>query len=102
MDPDVGGVDEDVFNIGIIRQGLEDALPHAFLRPAPEASVHGEPFAEFHRQIAPGGARPCDPQNSFDKQPIVMRGGAGIANLARQIGRNPFPLLVVQDRANQG
>jgi hypothetical protein len=31
-----------------------------------------------------------------------MCGGAGITNLARQFWRNPVPLLLVQNRANQG
>jgi hypothetical protein len=102
MDPDVCRVDEDVFEIGIIRQGFENALPHALLRPTPKAGVDGEPFAEFFRQIAPGRAGPCDPQNRLDKQPIVMRGGPRITLLARQFWRNPVPLLLVQNRANQG
>ena len=53
MDPDVRRVDEDVFEIGIVRQGLENPLPDAFLRPAPEARVDAVPFAERARQIAP-------------------------------------------------
>jgi hypothetical protein len=102
MDPDVRRVDEDVFEIGIIRQGLENALPHALLRPSPEAGIDGEPFAEFLRQITPGRAGSRDPQHRLDKQPVVMCGGAGITNLARQFWRNPVPLLLVQNRANQG
>ena len=102
MDPDVRRVDEDVFEIGIIRQGLEKALPDALLRPAPEAGVDGEPFAELLRQITPGRAGPRNPQDRFDKQAVVTRGNAGIANLARQFWRNSFPLFLAQDRANQG
>ena len=102
MDPDVRRVDEDVFEIGIIRQSLENPLPDALLRPAPKARVDGEPFAEVLRQIPPGCAGPRDPQHSFDKHSIVARGGAGITRLARQLWRNPFPLLLAQDRANQG
>jgi hypothetical protein len=41
-------------------------------------------------------------QHCFDEQPIVVRGGARITNLAWQSGCNPFPLVVVEDRANQG
>jgi hypothetical protein len=88
MDPDVRRVDEDVFEIGIIGQGLENPLPDALLRPAPEARVDGEPFAEFLRQIAPGCAGARNPQYRFDKQAIVTRGRAGITNLARQLWRN--------------
>lgn len=102
MDPDVCRVDEDVFEIGIIGQVLENPVPDALLRPAPEAGVDGEPFAEFLRQITPGCAGPRNPQNRLDKPAIVVRGGAGITKLARQLWRNPFPLLIAQDRANQG
>ena len=49
MDPDVRRVDEDVFEVGIIRQGFENPLPDALLRPAPKACVDGEPFAELAR-----------------------------------------------------
>ena len=102
MDPDMRRVDEDVFEIGIIGQGLENPVPDALLGPAPEACVHAVPFAKFARQITPGGAGPRNPQDRFDKQAIVTRGGAGITKLARQLRRNPFPLRLVQDRANQG
>ena len=102
MDPDVRGVDEDVFEIEIIRQALENVLPDTLLRPAPEPRVDGEPFAEFVRQITPGCASACDPQHRLDKQPIVSGRGAGITRLARQFWCNAFPLLLAQDRANQG
>ena len=58
VDPDVGGVDEHVFEIGIGRQGLENPFPNAFLRPTPEPCVDAVPFAKFARQIAPGCAGP--------------------------------------------
>src|ERR1700674_5282974 len=102
MDPDVWRVDEDVFEIGIIRQGFENALPHALPRPTPKAGVDSEPFAEFLRQITPGCAGSGNPQYRFDKQAIVTRGGTGITKLARQFWRHPFPLLLAQNRANQG
>ena len=102
MDPDVRRVEEDVFEIRIIRQGLENPFPDALLRPTPETCVDAVPFAEFPRQITPGSAGPRDPQYCLDEQAIVTRGRAGITNLARQLWRNPFPLLLAQDRANQG
>ena len=77
MDPDVWRVDEDVFEIGIIRQSLENPLPDALLRPTPKAGVDGEPLAEFPRQITPGRAGARNPQHRFDKHSIVTRGGAG-------------------------
>jgi hypothetical protein len=83
-------------------RAFEYPLPDALLRPAPEAGVDREPLPEFLRQITPGYAGPRDPQYGLDKQAIVTRGSAGITKLARQLWRNSFPLLVVQDRANQG
>jgi IS5 family transposase len=37
VDPDERAVDEDVFEIRIVAEGLEKALPDTLLRPAPEA-----------------------------------------------------------------
>jgi hypothetical protein len=102
MDPDVGCVDEDVFEIGIVRQGLENPFPDAFLRPTPKARVDAVPFTERARQITPGRAGSRDPQDSFDEQPIVSGRGAGITHFARQFWLNAFPLPLAQDRANQG
>jgi acyl-coenzyme A thioesterase PaaI-like protein len=36
VDPDERAVDEDVLEIGIVRQSREQALPHALLRPPPK------------------------------------------------------------------
>jgi len=93
-------IEKDAFKIGIVRQDLENALPHALLRPAPEAGVDGEPVAKPLWQIPPGRTGPRHPQDRFDKQPIVPRRGAGIANFARQFWRNPVPLFLAQDHAN--
>lgn len=102
MDPDVRRIDEEVFEIRIIRQCLENSIPDAFLRPSPKSRIDRIPLAEVVRQITPGGAGPRNPQHCFDKQPIVACGDPRITNLAWQLGRNPFPLLVVENRANQG
>jgi len=102
MDPDVRRVEQDVFEIGIIRQALENPLPDALLCPTPKSRVDRIPFAEYIRQITPGCASSCNPQDCLYEAPIVAPGSAGITNLARQFWRNPFPLVLVQDRANQG
>ena len=46
VDADERAVDEDVFEIRIVAEGLENALPDTLLRPAPEARIDGEPLAE--------------------------------------------------------
>ena len=49
MDPDVRRIDEYIFEIGIIRETLENALPGALLCPPPEAGVDAVPVAELLR-----------------------------------------------------
>jgi hypothetical protein len=102
MDPDQRRIDEDIFEVWILRQALEKPLPHALLRPPPEARVHGVPFTEFLRQIAPRRACPRHPQHPFHKQAIVVSAASWITDLTGQFRRNPLPLGVAQYRANQG
>ena len=71
VDPDECAVDEDIFEIGIVAESLENALPNALLRPAPEARIYREPLAERLRQIAPRRARASNPKNGFDKEPVI-------------------------------
>lgn len=47
MDRANRSVDHHVLEIRIVRQRREVTLPCALLRPAPEARVDGEPFAEL-------------------------------------------------------
>jgi hypothetical protein len=102
MDPDQRRVDEDVFEIWILRQVLENPLPRALLRPPPEARVYGVLFAKFVRQIAPRCTCPNHPQHPFNKQTIVVSAASWIADLPWKFGCNPFPLGVAQNRGNQG
>ena len=101
MDPDVRAIDEHIFEVGIIGHCPENSFPHACLRPSPKASVHAVSFAKRDRQITPWRASARDPQDCFDKQPIIRRGAAGIPFLTRQLRRHPFPLIVAQRRANK-
>ena len=102
VDPDERAVDEDIFEIGIVAESLEKALPDALLRPAPEARIYREPLAERFRQIAPRRARARNPKNGLDEETVVTPAAAGITNFARQMRRDPFPLCVVQHQSNQG
>jgi hypothetical protein len=54
MDPDQFAIDENIFEIRIVAEGLENALPDTLLRPPPEACVDGEPLAERFRQSRHG------------------------------------------------
>ena len=61
MHPDMRRVEEDIFEVRIIRQALENPLPCALLCPTPKPRVDGEPVAEFLRQITPGRASARNP-----------------------------------------
>jgi hypothetical protein len=45
-DPDECAIDENIFEIRIVAEGLENMLPNALARPAPKARIYGEPLAE--------------------------------------------------------
>src|SRR6266853_6610881 len=102
VDPDERAVNEDIFEIGIVAEGFENALPDTLLRPAPEARIHGEPLAERFRQIAPRRTSARNPKNRFDKEPVVTPAATGISGFARQLWRDPLPLGVAQHQSNQG
>ena len=67
---------------------------------ADKASINAVPGTEFGWQVAPWAAGACDPQYGFDKQPVIGRGAARIAYLARQ-GLNPLELIITQPHTDQ-
>jgi len=77
--------------IWIVAEGLENSLPNAVLRPAPEAHLCGESIAERFRQIAPRRAGARNPENGFDKKPVVASAAAGITGVTRQLRGDPLP-----------
>ena len=96
VDPDERAVDQDIFEIGILAEGVEDPFPDIFLCPTPEARIHGEPFAERFRKIAPRRACARNPKNGFDKLSVVTPVAAAITDFAWQLRCNPLPLGVAQ------
>jgi hypothetical protein len=75
VDPDERAVDEDVFEIRIVAEGLENALPDTLLRPAPEARIDGEPLCRtLPEDLAT--ASPRNPKNGFDKEPRPLLPGS--------------------------
>ncbi len=98
MGADDGAVDEKLFEVRVLGQLGEHLMPHAFARPAGKALINAVPGAEFGGQVAPWAAGACDPQHRFDKQPVIGRGAARIAYLARQKGLNPLELIITQPR----
>src|SRR4051795_7585489 len=70
VDFDDGGVDHGVFQVGIVRDGLEQTLPDVRLHPVAKAGEDAVPVPERGRQIAPGTAGADNPQHGFDKQAV--------------------------------
>src|SRR5271169_3935575 len=74
MGSDNGGVDNQIFEVGIIRHRLEYSPPDAFGAPSTEATEHAVPVPERFWKIAPGRARAHDPQHAFHEHPVVAPG----------------------------
>ena len=102
VDADDGAVDQGVLEIGIARQGLEEAFEDPFLHPAAKAPEHTVPVAECLGQVAPGRPGPGHPEHRLEDQPVVGRGATGIPRLAGQQRRDPLPLIILQDQTTQG
>src|SRR3954462_15069026 len=99
MDLDDGGVDQGVFQVGLVRDGVEQPLPDARLHPIAEAGEDAVPVAKRRRQIAPWTARADHPQDGLDKQAIVLAAASGIARLAQTTRLHLRPLGVGQNEA---
>ena len=52
-------------------KGFQHQLPKDGQRPAPELPVNRRPFAELLVQVAPGHARPRNPENPIQNKPVV-------------------------------
>lgn len=63
--PDDGAVDHQIPVVAVLRQGLEDALPHPGLAPTAEATVDGLPLAIALRQVSPVRPRPQTQRQPF-------------------------------------
>src|SRR3954465_5804140 len=96
---DDGGVNHGVFQVGLVRDGVEQPLPDARLHPIAEAGEHAVPVPERRRQIAPGAARADHPQDGLDKPPIVLTAAPRITGLAQTTRPHLRPLGVRQYKA---
>jgi len=67
-----GGIDDQVFEVGVFDQRIENTLPNALLGPSAETLEHAVPVAELFRQIAPGCAGASDPEHRIDEKAIVL------------------------------
>ena len=69
--PDDGAIDDDVFEVGIRRQGFEKLIEHAASDPPTESLKHRVPVPEILGKVAPGRSNPNNPENLFDKKAVV-------------------------------
>src|SRR4051812_3716955 len=99
MDLDDGGVDQGVFQIWIIRDGVEQPLPDLRLHPVAKAGEDAVPVPEQGWQIAPGTAGAHNPQHRLDKQAIVLAAAPWITGLAQTTRLHLRPLGVRQHKA---
>ena len=54
-----------------IVEGFEQQLPKAGQRPTPKLAIDRRPFAEMLMQVAPGNARPCNPENPIENKTMI-------------------------------
>ena len=70
--PHDGGVDDQVFEVGIFDQRIENTFPNALFCPPAEALENAVPVAKLWRQVALGRARASNPEHRIDEQTIVL------------------------------
>lgn len=95
---DDGGIDDQIFEVGIIGQTGEHPLPSAFCTPSAETAESAVPIAEFRGQIAPRRARANDPEHRFNKHPVVAARGAALAVRSDDRLTNTRPMIVAQHK----
>ena len=99
VDFDDGRVDQGIFQVGTVRDGLEQTLPDVRLHPVAKAGEDAVPVPEPGRQIAPGTAGAHNPQHRLDKKAIVLAAASGVARLAPTTRFHLRPLGVRQHKA---
>lgn len=102
MRPDDGGVDHDIFEVGIISHCGEQSIPYAVFGPTRESDEHAVPIAKNLRQIPPRRASSRQPKHCLKKQTIVFASSAGVTFLAGKVRLYPVPLVVLQNQTNPG
>jgi hypothetical protein len=85
MGTDDGGIDDQVFELWIIRHRRKNAPPHTLMTPAAEAAKDAVPLAEHLGQVAPGRAGAHDPQHRFHKHAVVAARRAARAFIADDV-----------------
>jgi hypothetical protein len=94
---DHGGVNRQPLDIGVIRDGLEDAINHSLFDPTIVTSFGCLIWPEPLGQVTPATARPGQPQKSIQKQPSVTARTPLPLTTTRHKLAQPLPLIVSQD-----
>jgi hypothetical protein len=91
------GIDDQVLEIGVVRQGFEDTLPDAFLAPAAKPPKDTVPLSEHFRQVTPGRSSADNPKHTLHKHPVIAPGRTALVRTADDQTRDSVPSLVLQD-----
>lgn len=67
MGPDDGGVDDQVFHVGVVDEVLMHSLPDSALAPSGKSLVNAVPTSVFGREHPPLRTGPCNPKYGIDK-----------------------------------
>jgi hypothetical protein len=95
--PDVGGVGNRGFVVGVASHELQDPVEDLGRIPARKFGVNGLPGAEALGKVAPGNARLRNVEDRIHEGPIGEFGRTGFAAaLGRQQRLNPLPFFVGQ------
>src|SRR5690606_12202284 len=91
MGADDGGIDNQGLKVRVVGHRREDAPPDTLMAPTAEAAEDAVPVAEQLGQVAPGRARPHDPQPSLDEHAVVAARRAARALVTDDVRQNPLP-----------
>jgi hypothetical protein len=86
------------FEVRIVGQRGEEALPDTTFAPPIEAHENAVPLAKNLRQIAPRRAGAGDPQHRLDEHPVVGARPAGVLRLANAQLLDALPLPLAQNQ----
>src|SRR2546423_3044478 len=81
-------------SIGLLLDGLKEALPETGFAPTIEAAGDRAPGAIAFREVTPGGASTQNPQDAIDDHSMVRSGPAGFGFVRGKQRLEPLPLRV--------
>ena len=83
VDPNDRGVNHGVFQVGLLRYRIEQALEYIRFPLIAKAFEDGVPLAERGRKVTPRAAGPRDPQHGLNEPPGVPSRATRIARLSQ-------------------